>query len=77
MGHIAYEIRSIGGLLLQLDFSIQHIFREANRAADYNTNLDVKETKFLLFSKDDRPRKLNGISRIDRAGLFDMRILKM
>lgn len=51
MGHCIqlYKIRSITDLLQHFDFSISHVYREANRAANCLANIGVKEQKFSFF----------------------------
>lgn len=44
---IAYEMRKTKVLLQLFNFSICHVFREANHFADFLANLGVKEQKLL------------------------------
>ena len=74
---IAYEIRQIETILRQIDYSISHVYRENNRAADFLANWGFKVRKFVVLQHMNIPRKLVGIVRIDRSGLKSVRVPKM
>ena len=74
---IAYEMRMLRTLLQRFEYSIKHVYRECNKVADLVANIGVKEKKHLIFGKESLPKKLIGIVRIDRAGLADLRFVKL
>ena len=74
---IAYEIRIINDLLTNFDFSIRHIFREANRAADFLANLGCSAQRKIVFRDfGEIPVALRGYVNSDRLGFFNLRCIK-
>lgn len=74
--NIAYMIRSIFQLLGFFNYSVQHIFREGNQAADFLANVGCKSEKYFLFDNVNIPKMLRGIVRIDSSGLPSLRKIK-
>lgn len=66
---IRYEIRNILSLLGAMDYTIGHVYRECNAAADWLVNFGVKIQSRIHFDSDVIPARLRGIVRIDRSGL--------
>lgn len=67
---MAYDVRGIKRILQQLDFSIQHTYRENDKAVDFLVNWGFKERKCLIFCSSNLPRKLVSVLRIDRTGFL-------
>lgn len=66
---IRCEIRSIVYMLGFMNFTISHMYREGNMAADWLANLGLKAGKRLRFDGPRLPRHLRGIVRMDKWGL--------
>ena len=71
---ISYEMKQIWSLLLQLKFSINHVFHESNMVADHLANLGLRARKEVFFDRwENLPKHLRGLVRLDRCGLFNLR----
>jgi hypothetical protein len=69
------EFRKIKALLSYFQFSISHIFRECNRAADYLAKLGASDRK-SDFIYSETHSELKGICRQDRCGFPSVRMCK-
>lgn len=71
---IHYDLKQIWALLPQLDYSIDHIFRETNTVADFLANMGLRARKDIVLEKwDDFPKQLRGLAKVDRCGIFNLR----
>ena len=60
-----------------MDYSISHVYRESNRAADDLANWGYKERKYVVLQIMELPRELIGIIRVDKSGLKSVRVPKL
>lgn len=70
---VVYEIRELFDLLKQCNFSINHVYRESNMAADLLSNIGCKEGKTVAFNPCNLPSRLKEILRLDRCGVENVR----
>lgn len=74
---IAYIIRSCVQLLQKMEYSIMHIFRKNNQAADFMANFGCDSDKHVVLFSGNIPRKLKGIVILDACGMYNIRTRKL
>lgn len=67
--HICYVIRTIEQMLIPCEYTIQHVYRECNCAADWLANIGCRSGKYWCFTREQLPKRLKGIVGIDKCGL--------
>lgn len=63
-----HELELILDLFAQLHVSLNHIYREANAAADFLARMASSKLQSFVFSPSTLPKQLIGIVNLDRQG---------
>ncbi|KAL0904830.1 hypothetical protein M5K25_026985 [Dendrobium thyrsiflorum] len=69
-----YTIRRINQLLISVNYTLSHIYREGNACADFFAKMGSQMVGFHLFSEANLPFIAKGIITLDKAGLPYIRI---
>ncbi|PKU68720.1 Putative ribonuclease H protein [Dendrobium catenatum] len=69
-----YLIRRIRMAISNLSCSINHILREGNACADWLTKFGCNLENDMEFGNDNLPRLLTGLIKLDKIGMFYIRL---
>lgn len=61
-------------MISSMNYSINHVYRECNMAADWLANLGLKTGMCVIFSGDSMPSRLKSIARLDKCGFPYIRV---